>query len=140
MVDLGAGDGLAGESRQLDSPLIESCGWWSVFGANIAMRAGDADAEEFAERSGLDQALAICTNKAAEIAEHLDHWPMRERAFTLEWFRRQTIGRLDPSECAAWTLDSEDVRVLVGTMGRFPLFRATGWAILDRAVLAGCGA
>ena len=65
---------------------------------------------------------------------------MRERAFTLEWFRRQTIGRFDPAECAAWTLDSDDVRVLVGTMGRFPLFRATGWAILDRAVIAGSGA
>jgi len=144
VVDLGEGDGLAGENRQMDGPLIESCGWWSVFGANIAMRAGDADAAQFAERSGFEQAheqaLAICTNKAADIAEHLDHWPMRERAFTLEWFRRQTIGRFDPAECAAWTLDSDDVRVLVGTMGRFPLFRATGWAILDRAVIAGSGA
>ena len=147
---LGEGDGLAGDSPVIDrpviegplleSPLIESCGWWSVFGANIAMRAGDADAAQFAERSGLEQALAICTNKAADIAEHLDHWPMRERAFTLEWFRRQTIGRFDPAECAAWTLDSDDVRVLVGTMGRFPLFRATGWAILDRAVIAASGA
>jgi hypothetical protein len=114
---------------------LESCGWWSVFGANIALRAGERTVIHVSERSELELALAICTNKAAEIAEHLDLWPLRERAFTLEWFRRQQSAGELPVECNAWVLDADDVRVLVGTMGRFPLFRATGWEILDQAML-----
>jgi hypothetical protein len=96
---------------------------------DAARAAGACDAE----RGDLEQAIAICTNKAAEIAEHLDLWPMRERAFTLEWFRRQQVVRTRPEELATWTLDTDDVRVLVGTMGRFPLFRPMGWAILHHA-------
>jgi len=147
--------------------LIESAGWWAVFGANIAVRMDDGRAPGASHgvgrgggrrggtgtRSGehtrgdertrggaptraLDQAIAICTNKASEVADHLGHWPMRERAFTLEWLRRQTLGRLGADELAAWTLDAEDLRVLVGAMGRFPFFRPTGWAILERASFA----
>ncbi len=115
--------------------LLESCGWWSVFGANIALRANERAVMRASERSELERALAICTNKAAEIAEHLNLWPLRERAFTLEWFRRQQSAGELPVECNAWVLDADDVRVLVGTMGRFPLFRATGWEILDQATL-----
>jgi len=120
--------------------LVESWGWWSVFGANIAMRAGGwrADGAALAADEGerFEQAIAICTNKAAEIADHLDHWPMRERAFTIEWFRREHVVRANCDEAVAWTLDSDDVRVLVGTMGRFPLFRPTGWKILEHASVA----
>lgn len=120
--------------------LVESWGWWSVFGANIALRAGrwphDGTAPRAGEQSEFERAIAICTNKAAEIADHLDHWSLRERAFTMEWFRRQSVGHSPHDEGAAWTLDREDVRVLVGTMGRFPLFRPTGWAILDHAMVA----
>jgi hypothetical protein len=87
------------------------------------------------EQSDFEQAIAICTNKAAEIADHLNLWPLRERAFTLEWFRRQRVGHSPSDEGLTWTLDAEDVRVLVGTMGRFPLFRPTGWAILERAIV-----
>ncbi len=119
--------------------LLESWGWWSVFGANIAMRAGQCPDDEprwiGSERSDFEQAIAICTNKAAEIADHLNLWPLRERAFTLEWFRRQRVGHSPSDEGLTWTLDAEDVRVLVGTMGRFPLFRPTGWAILERAIV-----
>ena len=119
--------------------LLESWGWWSVFGANIAMRAGQCPDDETrwigSERSDFEQAIAICTNKAAEIADHLNLWPLRERAFTLEWFRRQRVGHSPSDEGLTWTLDAEDVRVLVGTMGRFPLFRPTGWAILERAIV-----
>lgn len=119
--------------------LVESWGWWSVFGANIALRAGqwpiDGADPRRCEHSDFERAIAICTNKAAEIADHLDHWSLRERAFTMEWFRRQSVGHSPRDEGFAWTLDAEDVRVLVGTMGRFPLFRPTGWAILDHAVV-----
>lgn len=115
---------------------IESAGWWAVFGANIAMRAYGGEAA-FAEGGPGERTIAVCTNKAVEVGERLEHWPMRERAFTLEWFRRQTVGRIDPGLCASWTLDAEDLRVLVGAMGRFPYFRRTGWAILGSATIEG---
>ena len=137
---LGAEDGLARILDELDrfvdiaataSPQrVEGAGWWSIFGANIALRAGLASAEE------VDRTLAICTNKASEVAEHLGHWPIRERTFTLEWLRRTLRGRIDPADNPEWMLDADDVRVLVGTMARFPHFRRTGWEILDRSVVA----
>lgn len=115
-----------------DHNRIESWGWWSIFGANIAMRAGgDADGR-VREASEYERAIAIFTNKASEIAEHLGNWPIHERSFTLEWFRRQrATGRGE--EMPAWTLDGDDLRVLVGTMGRFPMFRAVGFRILEMA-------
>ena len=144
----GLADAAADAATPPSPHLIESAGWWAVFGANIAARAGDRRCSEVREHASrrrglrevarsiprdLDQTIAICTNKAAEVSELLDHWPMRERAFTLEW-RRQSASRDGVSE--GWTLDADDVRALVGTMGRLPFFRPTGWAILDRAVLA----
>lgn len=118
--------------------LVEGAGWWSVFGANIAMRTGEGPT---------DRAFAVCINKVAEVGEHLAHWPMRERAFTLEWFRRAGSGRIHGDErrsgrvgrpsLEAWVLDADDLRVLVGAMGRFPFFRPTGWAIIDGAQFAG---
>ena len=116
---------------------LESWGWWSVFGANIALRAGTESARPLAEHSDHEQAIAICTNKAADIAEQLNSWPMRERAFTLDWFRRQSTAQAPMRQCRDWTLDGDDLRVLVGTMGRFPLFRPTGWQILEHAALVG---
>ncbi len=117
---------------------LESWGWWSVFGANIALRSGSEAARGCAERSEHEQAIAICTNKASEIAEQLNSWPMRERAFTLDWLRRERSSHDKAAACSDWTLDGDDVRVLVGTMGRFPLFRATGWQILEHAALVPC--
>jgi len=112
--------------------LLESWGWWSTFGANVALRATDRRSAE----PEIDRTIAICTNKASEIAEELDHWPMRERAFSLEWLRRQSLVGATCEPRPDWMLDTDDVRVLVGTMGRFPLFRETGWRILDSAVIA----
>ena len=104
--------------------LLESWGWWSIYACNIALRS--------AQSSQYQRELAICTNKAAEIADRLDNWAMRERAFTMEHFRRERASQ-EGVQSEAWTLDEEDVRVLAGAMGRFPLFRPTGWAILERA-------
>ena len=117
-----------GEVVDLDSigevDLLESHGWWCVFGSNLALRSQD-------EVRGV-RAMAILTNKCFEIADRLDHWAMRERSFTLEHFRRQraweTEERFDD-----WVLDAEDLRVLMGTMGRFPRFRPVGWRILASA-------
>lgn len=108
------------------SDWIESYGWWAIAGCNIALR--HLDGHE------LHRAMAVCTNKALEIADRLDHWALRERAFTMERFRRQRVEAATGFE-PEWLLDEEDIRVLVGTMGRFPTFRRAGWAILDGARL-----
>lgn len=103
---------------------LESYGWWAVFGCNVALR-GSSGPE-------LHRAMAVFSNKASEIAERLENWSMRERAFTFEHLRRQrqfdAIGSADQ-----WLLDDEDIRIVAGTMGRFPGFRETGWRILESA-------
>ena len=76
--------------------------------------------------------MAVFTNKAIEIAEQLGNWSMRERAFTLEHFRRQQAD-LAEARGQPWPLDDEDIRVITGTMGRFPSFREVGWQILRGA-------
>lgn len=114
-------DGLAGE-------WLESFGWWCVFGSNIAL--GHLSADE------AQQPLAILTNKTHEIARQLDHWALLERAFTLEHASRR-CGPGVKSFGESWLMDPEDVAMLVGTMGRFPTFRPTGWRILESAGFVG---
>jgi tetratricopeptide (TPR) repeat protein len=100
---------------------LEGFGWWCIFGASVALRAGD----EIAER---DRYLAIFANKAYEIADLSGNWSLRERAFTIDFLRSaMSAGG------GGLVLDGEDVRVLTGTMGRFPAFRPLGWEILRKA-------
>lgn len=104
---------------------LESCGWWCIFACNVALR-------HITDEKRLQQAMAVFTNKADEIANHLDNWSMRERVFTMEFMRRRRLA--DWTGVASdWTIDTEDVRVLAGTMGRFPAFHSTGWNILQNA-------
>ncbi len=104
--------------------LLEARGWWSIFGCNIALRHfGEAD---------LHRNMAVLTNKAMEIAERIGNWGLRERAFTLEHFRRQRIADMIGTE-QDWVLDEEEIRTITGTMGRFPGFRRIGWRILEAA-------
>jgi len=107
---------------------LESYGWWAIVGCNIALR--------HLEGHDLHRTMAICTNKAFEIAERLDNWSIRERAFTMERFRRERVTEATGFE-PDWLLDAEDVRTLAGTMGRFPGFRETGWRILETARIFG---
>ena len=103
---------------------LESWGWWAIFGANITLRHLEGDV--------MHRQMAVFTNKAIEIGERLGNWAMRERAFTLEHFRRQQAD-LTGVEEDPWPLDDEDIRVITGTMGRFPAFREVGWEILRNA-------
>lgn len=114
-----ASDGLVGDR-------LESYGWWCVFGCEVALRhMGGRD---------LAQAVAIFTNKGYEIADRLDNWAMRERLFTLEYVHRHRAAEEgDPD--SDWSIDQEEVKVIVGTMGRFPMFRSTGWRILQTATV-----
>lgn len=103
---------------------LESWGWWAIFGCNIALRHLEGEL--------MQRQMAVFTNKAIEIGERLGNWAMRERAFTLEHFRRQQAD-LSGVRQEPWPLDEEDIRVITGTMGRFPAFREVGWQILQNA-------
>jgi hypothetical protein len=104
---------------------LESYGWTCILGCNIALR-------HVHDERQLQQFMAVFTNKAEEIANRLDNWAMRERVFTMEYARRQRFLEWTGIE-TEWTIDSDDVRVVTGTMGRFPSFRKTGWMILQTA-------
>lgn len=104
---------------------LESYGWWCIFGCNIALR-------HLTDERLLQHHMAIFTNKADEIADRMNNWSLRERVFSMQFASHQRFldwtGRM-----LSLTLDNEDVRALVGTMGRFPAFRDTGWKLLQTA-------
>ncbi|HRJ49670.1 MAG: hypothetical protein KF787_06355 [Phycisphaeraceae bacterium] len=114
-----ASDGLVGDR-------LESYGWWCVFGCEVAIR--------HMHGRDLAKAVAIFTNKGYEIADRLDNWAMRERLFTLEYVQRHRAAE-DGDPDSDWSIDQEEVKVIVGTMGRFPMFRSTGWRILQTATV-----
>ncbi len=103
---------------------LESYGWWAIFGCNIVLRG--LSGQE------MHRHMAVFSNKTAEIAERMENWSMRERAFTFEYLRRQRMNE-SLGYSTDWLLDDDDVRTVTGTMGRFPSFRETGWRILESA-------
>ncbi len=109
-----------------DAPgdLLESYGWACIFGSNIALR----------HLSGrpLQQAMAVFTNKALEIAERLNNWALRERVFTMQYTLHQQIVDATGLDLQ-YTIDEEDRTLITATMGRFPTFRTVGWQILETA-------
>lgn len=109
------------------APMLESWGWWCVFGGEIALRHLRGAAPQ--------RALGIFSNKAIEIADRAGSWALRERAFVLEHLRGGEDDATAPDAENGRVLDQEDIRAIVGTMGRFPHFRETGWALLRRAVV-----
>ena len=74
-------DGVVDPSQVEPDIELESWGWWAIFGCNITLRHLSGD--------DMHRHMAVFTNKAIEIGERLGNWSMRERAFTLEHFRRQ---------------------------------------------------
>ena len=118
------------EDPQLAPPgdWLESYGWWCIFGCNIAVR--------YLQDPQFHRAMAVFTNKAVEIADRLDNWSLRERAFSLEQARRDRLQKSTGFD-AEWVLDEDEVRTITGTMGRFPSFRETGWKILTEARIVG---
>jgi hypothetical protein len=111
--------------HQSAGDLLESYGWWCIFGCNIAMRHITNERE-------LHRLLALFTNKADEIAERLDNWAMRERVFSIQFDgHRRFVGWTGQN--TPLTIDTDDIRMITGTMGRFPQFRETGWNMLESA-------
>lgn len=121
-------DSIIEEAADLDAvppgDWLEYYGWTCIFASNIALRYLSAPDQQ--------RPMAVFTNKAYEISDRLDNWAMRERAFTLENSRRQGLSDLS-GEPVDWLIDTADVKVITGTMGRFPQFRRTGWEILETA-------
>lgn len=120
-------------ARLDEAPAVESCGdevesigWWCIFGCNIALR--------HLSGAEMHRHMAVFTNKGCEIADRLGNWAMRERLFSLEFVQRERLNELAGVH-VDWTIDDEDVRLIVGTMGRFPAFRSVGWQILQNATL-----
>ncbi len=105
--------------------VLESRGWWCIYGSNIALRHMNGPL--------VSRQVAVFTTKSGEIAERLDNWSLRERTFTNDWLRRQDAAEEISADPEDWLLDEEDVRIIAGTMGRFPHFRDTGWKILEHA-------
>ncbi len=112
-------------SGGLAGPRLESYGWWCIFGCNIALR-------HLTDERQLHQFMAVLTNKADEIANITDNWSMRERVFSMQYTRWERAAGSTGFEIPC-VIDHEDVRVITGTMARFPTFRKTGWRILQTA-------
>lgn len=112
-------------SKITSGDLLESHGWWCIFGCNVAMRHLSDDRE-------LHRMLAMLTNKADEIANRLDNWAMRERVFSIQFDQHRRFAGWT-GQSTPLTIDSEDIRMITGTMGRFPQFRRTGWKMLESA-------
>jgi len=119
----------ARDTTAISRQRLESYGWWCIYGCNIALRHLDDERE-------LQQHMAVFTNKADEISNLLDDWAMRERVFTMQHTRwERAVGSMGLR--IPCVIDSDDVRVITGAMGRFPSFRETGWRILRTAQVIG---
>ena len=114
------------EVENVSGDLLESYGWLCVFGCNIALRHMSGEA--------MHRHMAVLTNKGYEVAEELDHWAMRERVFSLEFAQHERLHQVSGHD-VPWTIDTDEARVIIGTMGRFPRFRDTGWQILNAATV-----
>lgn len=112
-------------TASMDSNAAESLGWRCLVAARVIIAFRDQIEDP-------DRMLAILTNKADEVAERLGHWALRERLFAIEHLHRVLIESTGEA-LPIWNLDEEDLRTLMGTMGRFPRFRKLGWKILTAA-------
>lgn len=118
-------DGLEQVDEKLVGDRLESFGWWCIFGCNIALR-------HLQDEKTLQRYMALYTTKADDIADRTGNWSIRERVFTMDHARwERAVG------CSGFDIprvvDEEDVRIITGTMARFPTFRDTGWRILRSA-------
>ncbi len=118
-------DALARPGR-LGGDWLESYGWWTVSGGNIALR--------HLRGRDLQRALRHFTDQAIAIARQMDNWAFRERALSMEHALRHRISRATGFRLTA-SIEDDDVRWITGTIGRFPDFQQTGWEILQDARL-----
>ena len=110
-------------SDSLVGDWLESYGWWCIFGCEIAQL-------HLTDERLLQQYMAKFTDKADVIARRLGNWALRERVFTMEYASYERVERLTGRR-ALLTLDDEDLEALVGVVGRFPRFGATGMKLFE---------
>ena len=80
------------------------------------------------------RAVDILIDKAIEIADHRGDWWLRQRAYTLKYRLHEAVNREAPLSLDL-ALDEEELRSVVGLIGRFPRFRDLGWRVLDNATV-----
>jgi hypothetical protein len=98
--------------------------WGCISGCAIALR-------HLPDREK-SRTVAVFCEKGYELADRRDNWMMRQRIFEID----HSIRSFEQSSFGIerdWVLDRDDIKVLVGTMGRFSGFRARGWSILNSA-------
>jgi hypothetical protein len=117
---------LDGESPWPEGDWLESYGWWCDFGANIALRHLNGRPAQ--------RTLAILSEKLLAIGRRLGNWALIERAVSIEHAWRGHVAEATGLDVPP-TLDSEDLRLLAGTIGRFPQFRRPGWELIETAAL-----
>ncbi len=104
--------------------VMESLGWTCVFATNIAMRTMDG--------SDLQAAMKTLLGHTLDIADNLDHWAMRERAFSMQMSLHRLLSERTGLELEL-SIDETDRTLISATMARFPAFQQTGWAMLESA-------
>ncbi|MCK4343596.1 MAG: hypothetical protein KAY37_17930 [Phycisphaerae bacterium] len=113
-------------NKRPEGDWLESYGWWCDFGANIAFR--------HLEGRELQQSVAIFSNKLLEITRSFKNWPLLERAVAMQHSLHEqaleTAGIDWPH-----MLDAEDLKLIAGTIGRFPHFRRVGWNLIENGVI-----
>jgi hypothetical protein len=98
--------------------------WGCISGCAIALR-------HLPDREK-SRAVAVFCEKGYELADRRDNWMMRQRIFEID----HSIRSFEQASFGIerdWVLDRDDIKVLVGTMGRFSGFRSRGWSILNSA-------
>ncbi|MCC7292811.1 MAG: hypothetical protein IT449_12190 [Phycisphaerales bacterium] len=104
--------------------MLESHGWWCIFGANLALRHLQGREQQ--------RAIAVLTNKGLEIANRLNNWVIRERVLNMEY--KVHLALKDRANYDLdYVIDEEDLRLITGAVGQFPLFRRLGWQIIRTA-------
>lgn len=101
---------------------LESLGWTCVFATNIAMRTMDG--------ADLQAAMKTLLGHTLDIADALDHWAMRERAFSMQLSLHRLLSERTGLELDL-NIDETDRTLISATMARFPAFQQTGWAMLE---------
>lgn len=103
---------------------LESWGWNCIFATNIAMRS--------LQGAALQTRMKLLLEHTLDIADSLDHWAMRERAYSMQLSLHRTLTEQTGLELAL-NIDEMDQTLIAATMARFPAFQQTGWSMLEAA-------
>ncbi len=103
---------------------LETFGWWCDFGTNVAFR--------HLQGRDLQRVVAVLSENLLEIAQTLHNWALVERAVSVQYAWRSELADTAGVRLPA-VLDSEDARLIAGTIERFPRFRRVGWDLIESA-------